>query len=131
MSFSAYSLFILFPRLLLIPLLAGCQGRFAEAALRNICLLFQTGEISRLINDSHDAQTDRVSTAMNSTSTDTVAYSKTARAALLAGAGEVGRVPKVAFTYGLMTDPLVATEFLKKLTLQSMHAHIAPHISSL
>ena len=37
----------------------------------------------------------------------------------------------MAFTYGLKADPLVAAEFLKKLTLQSRHAHIAPHTSSL
>ena len=59
---------------------------------------------------------------MNVASTDMVVVSKIARAALLAGAGEVGRACKVAFTYGLKTDPLVAVKFLKKLTLQSRHA---------
>jgi hypothetical protein len=130
-SFSAYSLFILFPILLLRPLPAGCQGCFADAALRNRSILFQAGEISRLINDSHDAQTDRVSATINSTSTDTVVSSKTARAALLAGVGEVGRASKVAFTHGLETNPLMAAEFLKTLTLQSRHASIAPHTSCL
>jgi len=37
----------------------------------------------------------------------------------------------VAFTYGLKTDPLVAAEFLRKLTMQSRHAYIAPHDSSI
>ncbi len=68
---------------------------------------------------------------MNSASTDTAVFLKTARAALLAGAGEVGRACKVAFTYGLETDPLVAAEFLRKLTLQSRHSHIALHTSSI
>ena len=49
---------------------------------------------------------------------DTVSFSKTARVAILAGAGEVGRACKVAFTFGLETDPEVAAKFLKKLTLQ-------------
>jgi hypothetical protein len=109
MAFNAYSLFILFPRLLLRPVPAGCQGRFAEAAFRNRCLLFQEGEISRLINESYDAQSERVSAAMNSVSTETVVFSKTARAALLARDGEVGRAYKMAFTYGLETDPVIAT----------------------
>jgi hypothetical protein len=120
MAFTAYALFILFPRLLLRPLPAYCQGRFAEAAFRSKCLLFQEGDISRLITDSHDAQSERVSTAMNSISTDTVVFSKTARASLLASVGEVGRACKVA-----ETDPVVAAEFLWKLNLQSRHSHIA------
>jgi hypothetical protein len=121
MTFNAYSLFILFPRLLLKSLPAGCQGHFAEAAFRNKCLLFHEGEISRLITDSHDAQSQRVSTAMNSVSTDTVVFSKTARAALLAAAGEVGKACKVAFSYGLEKDHVIAAEFLMKLNLQPRH----------
>jgi len=39
-AFSAYSLFILFPRLLLRPLPTRCQSRFAEAAFRNRCIIF-------------------------------------------------------------------------------------------
>ena len=68
---------------------------------------------------------------MNATSTGTVVFSKTTRATLLAGDGEVGMTCQVAFTYGLETNPLVTAEFLKKLTFQSRHAHIAPHTSSL
>jgi hypothetical protein len=61
---------------------------------------------------------------------DTITISKTARGVILAGAREVGRAYKVAFTYMRETDPVVAAKFLKKLTLQTRHAHIdAPHIT--
>ncbi len=64
---------------------------------------------------------------MNTTSSDSVTFSKTARAAILAGDGEVGRAYKVAFIYGLETDPSVAAKFMKKLTLQARHPHITPN----
>ncbi len=35
----------------------------------------------------------------------------------------------MAFTYGMETDPVLAAKFLKKLTLQARHSHIAPHVS--
>jgi hypothetical protein len=63
-------------------------------------------------------------------SEDTIAFSKTARAANLAGAGEVGRACKVAFTFGFETDPEVAAKFLKKLALQARNNHITPHSST-
>jgi hypothetical protein len=118
-ALSAYSLFILFPRLLLRPLPNGCQGRFADAIFRKRCDLLLAGDIHRLILDSHEAQADRILSSINSASTDTPTFSKTARAAILAGVGQVGRACKVAFTYGLETDPDVAAKFLKKLTLQA------------
>jgi hypothetical protein len=43
--------------------------------------------------------------------------------------GEVGRACKVAFTYGVESDPEVAASFLAKLTLPARHAHISPHTS--
>jgi hypothetical protein len=49
----------------------------------------------------------------------------------LAGAGEVGRACKVAFTYGLETDLVVASKFLKKLTLHVHPPHIVPNTSNL
>ncbi len=58
---------------------------------------------------------------------DTVSFSKIARAAILAWVGEVGRACKVAFTFGLETDPEVAAKFLGKFTLQDRHSHITPH----
>ena len=63
-------------------------------------------------------------------SEDTVSFSKTAMAAILAGAGEVGRACKVAFTFGLDTDPEVGAKFMKKLALQARHNHITPHSST-
>ena len=44
-------------------------------------------------------------------------FSKTAKDAALAGAGELGRACKVAFTCGVEADPEVAASFLAKLTL--------------
>ena len=42
----------------------------------------------------------------------------------MARAGAVGRTCKLAFSYGLESDPMVAAEFLAKLTLQRRHSHI-------
>jgi hypothetical protein len=71
-----------------------------------------SGGVSRLITDSHEAQNDRIAAASNTASTDTTTLSKTAaRFAILAGAGEVGRACKVAFTYGLEINPGVAAKF--------------------
>jgi hypothetical protein len=125
MALSAYSLFILFYRLLLRPLPTGCHSRFADAAQRKRCELLLAGEVQRLLMDSNEAQADWVRASTNSASFDSVTFSKTARATILTGAGQVGRACKVAFTYGLETDPAVAAEFLKKLTLQDRHPLIA------
>jgi hypothetical protein len=84
-----------------------------------------------MIAESHEAQHDMITASTNDVTLDTTTFSKTARAAILAGAGEVGRACKVAFTYGLETNVDVAAKFLKKLTLQSRHEHIALHASHL
>ena len=113
LAFSAYSLFVLFQRMLLRPLPNGCQGRFADASLKRRCILYVTGDIGRLLTDFYKAQTDRVTPRVLATSEDTVSFSKTARTAILAGAGEIGRACKVAFTFGLEIDPEVAATFQK------------------
>ncbi len=64
----------------------------------------------------------------SSSSATTSTFSKTARAAILAGAGAVGRACKLAFSYGLETDPVVAAKFLDKLTLGKKHAHIQAYV---
>jgi hypothetical protein len=55
LALSAYSLSILFPRLLMRPLPNGCQGRFVDAVLRKRCELLHAGDIQRLTLDSHEA----------------------------------------------------------------------------
>jgi hypothetical protein len=127
LALSAYFLFVLFPRILLRPLPNGCQGRFADAVFRRRCELYKSSEVLRLLSESHEAQTDRATSALNTASSDSVTFSKTAIVAILAGVGEVGRACKVAFTYGIETDPSVAAKFLKKLTLQARHPHITPN----
>ena len=116
------------PSTLIAPLPNGCQCRFADVVLRKRCELLHAGDIQRLILDSHEAPSDRVMASINSASSNTVTFSKTARAAIRVGAGQVGRACKVAFTYGLETDPGIAAKCMKKLTLQARHPHIAPHI---
>jgi len=70
--------------------------------------------------------------SINSASFDSATFSKTTRAATLDVAGQVDRACKVAFIYGLPeTDPGVAAKFLKKLTRQARHPHIAPYISTI
>ena len=130
LAFFAYSLFVLFPRLLLRPLPKCCQGRFVDADLQRRCQLYETGDIGRLLTDSYEAQTDKVTARVETASKDTVSFSKTARVAILAWAGEVGIACKVAFTFGLESDPEVAAKFLEKLTLQARHSHITSHSST-
>ena len=130
LSFCAYALFILFPRLLLRPLSNGCHGRFADAALRKRCSLLMEGKVFTLLTDSHEAQIERASSAMNSASSDPISFSKTARAAILSGSGEVGRACKVTFTCGLETNPSIAATFLAKLTPDQALALPAPLLDS-
>jgi hypothetical protein len=89
LAFNAYSLFILFPRLLLRPLPNGCQGNFAAAALSRRCCLLREGDIETLLVEAHETQADRLAKQReaHSKSSASSSFSKTARAAILAGAG--------------------------------------------
>ncbi len=49
MAFAAYSLFILFPRLMLRLLPDGCQGSYAAAALNRRCGMWASGDVDGLI----------------------------------------------------------------------------------
>ena len=93
LAFSAYSLFVLFPRLLLRPLPDGCQGSFAAATLSRRCRLLKDGEVGTLLNEAHEAQRGRVAkqTASHSKLISNPSFANTARAAILAGAGAMGR----------------------------------------
>jgi hypothetical protein len=88
--------------------------------------LLREGKLSVLLAEAHEAQTERVAKSLkaSSTSASTSTFSKTAKAAILAGAGAVGRACKLAFSYGLESDPAVAAKFLAKLTMGTKHAHI-------
>ncbi len=46
----------------------------------------------------------------------------------MAGAGAVGRACKLALSYGLESDPEVASKFHSKLTMKAGHAHIPTHV---
>jgi hypothetical protein len=59
-----------------------------------------------------------------SVSASTTTFSKTTRAAILAGAGAVRRDCKLAFSYGMETYPGIAAKFLAKLTMYARHSHI-------
>jgi hypothetical protein len=101
LSFSASALFVLFPILIIRPLQEGCQGRLAAAALLDRCKRLLAGDVASLINDAHEAQTERVRGRTAAASAQPHAFSKTAMAAALACAWELGRACKVAFTYGV------------------------------
>ncbi len=60
MAFSAYSLFVLFPRLVLRSLPDGCQGSFAAATLSRRCNLLREGEVATLLKEAHETQEGRV-----------------------------------------------------------------------
>jgi hypothetical protein len=100
LTFSAFSLFVLFPRLLLRPLPDGCQGSFASAALLRRCNLLREGEIATLLNEAHEAHAGRVAkaTKAHAKPTSSAFFSKTARAAILARAKAMGRACKLAFS---------------------------------
>jgi hypothetical protein len=89
--------------------------------------MLANGNVAGLLNESHEAQTARALKFVESASSQPLSFSKTARAAALAGAGEVGRACKIPFTYDIESDPVVASKFLAKLTLPARHSHIAPH----
>ena len=132
LAFIAFALLVNFPRLLLRPLPDGCQGSFAAAALARGCNLLREGKISVLLKEAHEAQVRRVAKLNKaaSTSASTTTFSKTARAAILAGAGAVGRACKLAFSYGMKTDPGIAAKFLAKLTMGARNSYIEAHIPS-
>jgi hypothetical protein len=125
LAFSAFSLFVLFPRLLLRPLPV-----LAAATLARRCKLLREGKLSVLLTEAHEAQTERVAKGIKASSTfaSTSTFSKTARAAILAGVGAVVRACKLAFFYGLESDPAVAATFLAKLTLGTNHLHIEAYV---
>ena len=56
--------------------------------------------------------------------TSSIAFSKTARAAILAGPRAMGRACKLAFSYGLESNAYIAAKFLSKFTLKKKHGHI-------
>jgi hypothetical protein len=88
-------------------------------------------KLTVLLTKAHEAQTERVAKAIKaaSTSASTSTFSQTARAAILAGAGAVGRACKLAFSYGLQTDLEVASKFLAKLTMKTKHPHIPIYVA--
>jgi hypothetical protein len=130
LAFSVFALSVLFPRLLLRPLSDGCQESFVVAALFRRYNLLREGKISTLFSEAREAQAGRVAkqTKAASIPTSTTPFSKTARAAILAGAGAVGRAFKLVFSHGLESDPEIAAKFLSKLTLKERHAYIPAHV---
>jgi hypothetical protein len=122
----AFSLFVLFPRLLIRPLPDGCQCRFAAIARSRRCSLLKEGKIAILVSETHEAQVGRVAKQMKAASipASTTNFSKTTRAAILARARAVGLACKFAFSYGFETDPEITAKFLAKLIFNARHAHI-------
>ena len=92
--------------------------------------MLKEGKIAVLLSEANEAHTGRVAklTKTASVSASTKPIAKTARASILAGAGAVGRACKLAFSYGLETDPGIAAKFLAKLTMSTRHSHIRAHV---
>jgi hypothetical protein len=117
LAFNASALFFLFPRLILRTLPEGCQERLVAAALLDSCKKLPVRDVTGLIYDAREALTERFRGRTYVASTQPHSFSKIARASALAGARELGRACKVAFTCGIEADREVATSFLAKLTL--------------
>jgi len=130
LSVSAFARLFFFPRSLLRLLSDECQGSFAAAALSRRCSLLKHGKIAVLLGEAHEAQVGRVTkqTKAASISASTTNFSKTTRAAILAGAGAVVRACKLAFSYGLETGLEIAAKFLDKMTMKARHEHIQAHV---
>jgi hypothetical protein len=114
------------------PLLYGCRGSFA-AALTQRCKLAREGKVVILIRKAYEAQVGLVSKQIKAYSipSSITSFSKTAWAAILAGAEAVGRACKVAFSYGLESDQEITAKFIFKLTMKERHSHIPMHVSKI
>ena len=61
--------FSAFPKLLLRPLLDGCQAGFAAAVLNRRCQRLREGDIATLLLEAHEAQPGRVTKLTKASST--------------------------------------------------------------
>ncbi len=107
LAFGAFALFVLFPRMLLHALPDGCQGRFVASTITRRCKLLRKGKVAILLREAHEAQAGRVSRQVKASSIPSSAttFSKTARAAILAGARAGAR----AFTSSPSPSVLIPT----------------------
>jgi len=124
LAFSAYIAFILFPRLILRSLPPGCMGKHASLAFKTRCDMLMEGRVRELLQDAHDSQVTRVASRIHAVTQPSPKFPLTARAAALAGCGAVGKACKLAFSYGTESDPVVAANFLSKLTRATLHTHV-------
>jgi hypothetical protein len=60
LAFSAFALFVLFPRLILMPLPEECQGRLAAVVFLDRCRKLSVRDVASLIYDDHETHTERV-----------------------------------------------------------------------
>ena len=86
--------------------------------------MLMDGRVSDLINDAHDSQVTRVARRIHDITQPSTTFPLTARATFLEGCGAVGKVCKLAFSYGTESDPIVAATFLAKLARSTKHQHV-------
>ncbi len=86
LAFSAYTAFILFPRLTLRSLPPGCKGKHASLAFKPRCDMFVEGRVGELINDEHDSQVTRVARIVHDLAHPSPKFPLTARDDALADA---------------------------------------------
>ncbi len=79
-----------FPKTHPQTLQGGCQGRLAAAALLQRCRRLLVGDVASLINEAHEAHTEKVRSRTAAASAQPHSFSKNARAAALARARELG-----------------------------------------
>ena len=124
LAFSAYTAFILFPRLILRSLPPGCQGKHASPTFKTRCDMLMEGKVSEMIRDAHDSQVKRVVHRIHAVTQPSPKFPLTTRAAALARCGAVGKACKLAFSYCTESDPVVATNFLSKLATATLRTHV-------
>jgi hypothetical protein len=130
LALPAYAGYVLFPRLILLSLPPGCNGKHAADALARRCKMFLDGQFAELIHEANESQVTRVVCRVHALTQPAQSFPLIARAAALAGCGAASKAGKLAFSYGSESDPEVAARFVAKLTRTAPHTHVAPPPSS-
>jgi len=86
--------------------------------------LLRHGDLLSLLKEAHEVHTVRDTNALAEATAPKTSFSKTVRATILSKAGAVGRAFKHVFSYGMEYDPVIAADFLAKLTLHHQDSQI-------
>jgi hypothetical protein len=98
---------------------------YAAVTFNIRCILLMEEKMDDLLREAPEAQTERVASTTRAISEPEILSSQPTRAASLAKVGKVSKARKVAFSYGLGRDPIVAAIPLQAGTQTETFAHPA------